>query len=70
MGLPLPSSDTPLNSSGPVSKTQATQTPQLTLDMPRKGKIKNYNSPNSIPTHKAYRLILSNDTQMATEPPL
>ena len=62
MGLPLPSSDTPLDSSSPVNGTQAAKVSQSILNIPRKGKIKNYSSPNSIPTYKAHRLIPSNKT--------
>ena len=70
MGPPLPSNDTLLDTPSPVSGTQAAQVPQPTLSIPRKRKIKNYSSPNSIPTHKAYRLIPSNNIQVATEPQL
>ena len=70
MGLPLPCSDTPFDSPGPVNVTQATQVSQPTFSIPKKRKIKDYSSPDSIPTHKAYRLIPSNGTQVATEPQL
>ena len=68
MGLSLPSSNTPLNPPGPVSGAQATQISQLTISIPRKRKIERYSSSNSISTHKAHRLIPSDDTQMATKP--
>ena len=41
---------------------------QPTLNIPRKRKIKNYSSLNSIPTHKAHGLTPSNNTQVAIEP--
>ena len=62
MSLPLPLSDTPFDSKGPISGTQAAKVSQPILNIPRKGKIKNYSSLNSIPTYKAHRLIPSNKT--------
>ena len=62
MGPPLPSSDTPLDSPGLINKTKAAQVPQLTLNIPKKGKIKNYNGLNSTLNGKALKLIPSNNT--------
>ena len=70
MGLPLPSSDTPLDSPGPVSGNQATQVSQPTISIPKKMKIERYNRLDSIPTHKAHGVIPGNDIEMATEPQL
>ena len=44
------------------------QVSQPTLSIHLKGKIKNYSSSNSTPTHKAHKLIPGNNTQVATEP--
>ena len=68
MDLPLPSSDAPLDSPGLVSGTQAAQVSQPAIGIPKKRKIKDYKSSDSIPSHKAHRLIPSNDTQVTTEP--
>ena len=70
MGLSLPSSDAPLNPSGPVSETQATQISQPTISVIGKRKIEEYSSPNPISIHKAYRLIHSDSAQVTTEPQL
>lgn len=66
--LSLPSNNTLLDLLGPVSGAQAAQISQLTISVPRKRKDERYSSSDSIFTHKAHRLILSEDTQMATEP--
>ena len=66
----MPSSNTPLDSLGLVSGTQAAQVSQPTLCIPRKRKIESYSSPDSIPTHKTHSLIFGNDTQVAAEPQL
>ena len=70
MGLSLPSSNTPLDPPGLVSGAQAAQISQPTISIPRKRKIERYSSSDSISTHKAHRLIPSDDTQMATKPQL
>ena len=46
----------------PINKTQAAQVPQLTLNIPKKGKIKNYNGLNSTLNGKNLKLIPSNNT--------
>lgn len=69
-GLSLPSNNTPLGPLSPINGTQAALISQPTISVPGERKIKSYGSSDPIPTHKAHRLISSNDTQVTTEPPL
>ena len=68
MGPTLPPNDSPLDSPGPVSGTQAKQIPQPTSSVPSKRKIKSHNDLNLVLPQKPSRLCPRYHTQMTIEP--